>query len=251
MADSFMQQLIASLARRTPVLDDTVSYGTGSPGTKGGPHQPAVPFLLFEDRADFERTLDEALRAHVPTGSERLNSEQLRTMALTAGEAIAATAAPEYAHYIQAREQARNVRGSEVPLADKSPAEQRGASLGAVMTVLAPILFGTAAVIFLLGGYILKVVNPHVGFAGTMLTTGWVFGAVTAICVLLAMVGLLLTASRDASQEDLAKEDLARFAEVAVARDAWRQALRRRGIDPFLRDVRQSVSRGLDHDQAP
>jgi hypothetical protein len=241
-----MRQLITSLARRTPVLDESVSYGTGSPRAKDDAHQLAKPLLPPEDRHDFERTLDEVLAADAPRGSEPLNSEQLRTMALTAHEAIAATAAPEYAHYIEVRERIRNASRSDASLATRASAERSAASVTAVMTVLVPVLFGTAAAIFLLVGYILKMLDPEPAFAQTLLTAGWLFGALTAAGVLLAMVGLLLTALRSTAQEDWAGNE-----ELAAARDAWRQALRNRGIEPFLRDVRKAVSRGLDHDQAP
>ncbi|MFC5200149.1 hypothetical protein [Streptomyces kaempferi] len=249
MADSFMQQLIASLARRTPVLDESVSYRPDSPETKGHSHSPhpAEPVLLAEDRPDFERTLDEALIEEAPGATERLNAEQLRTMAVTAREAIAARAAPEYAHYVEVRERARNLSGSEALHEDPDPAEASGAGAAAVVAVLAPVLSGTAAVISLLVGYVLGMMSPKPAFASALLNMGWVFTAITAAAVLAGLVGLLLTALRDGSVSQ-SHVGSAWNEEVAAARDAWRQAIRRRGIEPFLRDVRKAVSRGLDHD---
>ena len=50
---------------------------------------------------------------------------------------------------------------------------------------------------FLLVGYILKMLDPAQTFAQAMITTGWVFGAVTAVAILVAATGLLLTALRN------------------------------------------------------
>ncbi|MEV0696144.1 hypothetical protein [Streptomyces sp. NPDC050388] len=247
MADTFMQQLIASLARRTPVLDEAVPYRLSSSETKKRSRHPAKPVLLAEDRHDFERTLDEILAAEAPDNSARLDAEQLRTMALTASELIAATAATEYAQYVEVRERLRNSHGSEARLTNSASAERPGASLTAVMAVLAPVLFGTAAVISLLAGFVLSMANPKPSVASALLTTGWFFAASCAASLLLGMIGLLLAALRNRPSY----EEWARNEEVAAARDVWRQALRSRGIEPFLREVRSAVSRGLDHDQAP
>jgi hypothetical protein len=69
-----------------------------------------------------------------------------------------------------------------------------------------------------------------------MLTTGWVFGAVTAIAILVAAVGLLLTALRN--KPSALGGPYGEFdGEVARAREAWREALLERGVLPFLRDA--------------
>ncbi|MGW7824996.1 hypothetical protein ACWGLF_44900 [Streptomyces puniciscabiei] len=71
--------------------------------------------LLSEDRQDYERILDEALRSNRPELAalgERLNPEQLRTMALNATALIAAAAASEYRHYVKVREELRDPRVS-------------------------------------------------------------------------------------------------------------------------------------------
>jgi hypothetical protein len=112
-----------------------------------------------------------------------------------------------------------------------------GAGAGAVIAVLAPFLAGAAAAIFLLVGYILKMVNPEQAFARTLLTTGWVFGAVTAAAILIAAIGLLLTALRNGSSSRGADASEALTAEVARAREAWHDALLERGILPFLREA--------------
>jgi hypothetical protein len=115
--------------------------------------------------------------------------------------------------------------------------ETAGAGAIAVVAVLAPVLAGTAAAIFLLVGFILKVLTPELAFAQTLLTTGWVFGAVTAAAILVAAVGLLLTALRNGSSSLRAGAPGELNAEVARAREAWREALLERGIMPFLREA--------------
>ncbi|NNN32680.1 hypothetical protein HLK59_20385 [Streptomyces sp. S3(2020)] len=223
-------------------------------------HMNSVPqHLLIEDRQEYERILDEALRSapHRPelaAVGQRLNPEQLRTMALNATAIITAAAATEYQHYVKVREELRqpapstpsSVRetGSAEPGAGTvglaatmgEVAETAGAGAVAVVAVLAPVLAGTAAAIFLLVGYILKMLDPQPAFAQTMLTTGWVFGAVTALAILVAAVGLLLTALRNRPSLDTGPYgELS--GEVARAREAWREALLERGVLPFLRDA--------------
>ncbi|AIV35415.1 hypothetical protein LMJ38_02875 [Streptomyces sp. R1] len=224
-------------------------------------HMNSVPqYLSTEDRQEYERILDEALRSapHRPeltAVGQRLNSEQLRTMALNATALITAAATTEYQHYVKVREEMRHpapsgpsstTRGSGSQEQDTGAgglaatmgemAEATGAGAVAVVAVLAPVLAGTAAAIFLLVGYILKMLDPEQAFAQTMLTTGWVFGAVTAVAILVAAVGLLLTALRNHPSAESGFYD-ARDEEVARARAAWHEALLERGILPFLREA--------------
>ncbi|PNG23096.1 hypothetical protein [Streptomyces cahuitamycinicus] len=223
-------------------------------------HMNSVPqHLLSEDRQEYERILDEALRSapHRPelaAVGQRLNSEQLRTMALNATALITAAASTEYQHYVKVRDELRQpasagssaVResGSAGPGTGASGlaatmggvAETAGAGAVAVVAVLAPVLAGTAAAIFLLVGYILRMLDPEQGFARTMLTTGWVFGAVTAVAILVAAVGLLLTALRNKPTAEGGPYGELQ-GEVAQAKEAWHEALLERGILPFLREA--------------
>ncbi|WP_329456923.1 hypothetical protein [Streptomyces sp. NBC_01497] len=86
--------------------------------------------LLGEDRAEFERILDEALRtAHerpdLAAVGDNLTARQLRGMALDARSLIAQAAAPEYEHYRKVREESRGPRPS--PFRDKrSPVAPSG-----------------------------------------------------------------------------------------------------------------------------
>lgn len=211
--------------------------------------------LLSEDRQEYERILTEALRstshrADLAAVGERLNAEQLRTMALSATPLITAAAATEYQHYVEVREQLRRPasstpssrEGTSGPTAPAGAAvaptmgevaETAGAGAGAVVAVLA----GTAAALFLLVGYALKMLEPEPGVAETLTTTGWVFGAVTAAAILVAAVGLLLTALRNGAHSLDARARGELTDEVAQAREAWREALLERGIMPFLREA--------------
>ncbi|MFI2431689.1 hypothetical protein [Streptomyces sp. NPDC018693] len=231
-------------------------------------HMNSVPqHLHSEDRQEYERVLDEALRSaprhpELAAVGQRLNPEQLRTMALNATALITAAAATEYQHYVKVRAEMRQPAPSASSPTSSSAsssahesgsgepgggamglaatmgeaAEAAGAGAVAVAAVLTPVLAGTAAVIFLLVGYVLRMLDPRPAFADTMLTAGWVFGAVTAVAILVATVGLLLTALRNQPSLEAGTYG-EQSAEVDRAREAWREALLTRGILPFLREA--------------
>ncbi|MGW1267386.1 hypothetical protein [Streptomyces sp. NPDC002491] len=231
-------------------------------------HMNSVPqHLHSEDRQEYERILDEALRSapHHPelsTVGQRLNSEQLRTMALNASALITVAAAAEYQHYVKIREELRHPAPPTIQATPSGPSSAAGtgpaepgatamgfatsmgeaaqaaeaAGAGAVAAVLTPVLAATAAAIFLLVGYILSVLDPQQAFARTMLTAGWTFGAVAAAAILVATVALLITALRNRpSLEAGPYGELSE--EVDQAREAWREALLERGILPFLQEA--------------
>ncbi|KQX77890.1 hypothetical protein AB0K86_20520 [Streptomyces clavifer] len=210
-------------------------------------HMKSAPHLLAEDRPEYARILADALRhAHerpdLDGVGDRLNTEQLRTMALDATALITAAAATEYEHYVKVRGDLRRPSDPPDPDSVLRPATEEadgpGAGTLAVITVLAPVLAGTAALIFLLVGYLLKTVSPTMAFAGTMVAAGWFFAAVAAAAILVAAVGLLVTALRNGSTALPAPDEENELPEdVARAREAWRHALLERGILPFLRDA--------------
>ncbi|MET9910482.1 hypothetical protein ABZZ74_27410 [Streptomyces sp. NPDC006476] len=238
-------------------------------------HMNSVPqHLLNEDRQEYERVLDEALRSapHRPelaAVGQRLNPEQLRTMALNATALITVAAATEYQHYVKVREELRQPASSTPSSSRESgsaepgagamglattlgeAAEPAGAGAVAVAAVLTPVLAGTAAAIFLLVGYIIRSVAPEQTFGRTLLTAGWVFGALTAAAILVAAVGLLLTALRNSPSLEAGPYGELNE-EVARAREAWREALLERGILPFLRDALADPGTAAAlHDPAP
>ncbi|WSD61097.1 hypothetical protein OG539_22415 [Actinacidiphila glaucinigra] len=214
-------------------------------------HMNSAPHLLTEDRPEFERALDTALhsegtRAALAEARNRLNAEQLRTMALNAAEPISACAAPEYEQFVKVREafaeQRREARTATVPglgyAAAAAPvaADGSGAGLFAVVAVLTPILAGTAAVIFLVLGYALRFGHPEPAIAQPLRQAGWLFAAVAVCGIVIGMVGLLLTALRNGSTA-LHDPHGGEPRDVALARELWRRALVERGLQPFLDDA--------------
>ncbi|MEV6259322.1 hypothetical protein AB0M42_00925 [Streptomyces sp. NPDC051784] len=214
----------------------------------------SAPHLLAEDRPEYERILADALRhAHerpdLDGVGDRLNTEQLRTMALNATPLITAAAATEYDHYVKVRGELRGPEEADAHASVLEPAtgvtSPAGAGTLAVITVLAPLLAGTAALIFLLIGYPLKALDPAPAFAGTMVAAGWFFAAVAAAAMLAAAIGLLLTALRNGATALPAVDEEEEMPEdVARAREAWRHALLERGILPFLRDALDDPTAG-------
>ncbi|MET8474062.1 hypothetical protein ABZY90_08110 [Streptomyces sp. NPDC006422] len=215
-------------------------------------HMNSAPHLLNEDRPEFERLLDEALRTapdrpDLAAVGQRLNPEQLRTMALGAAALINTAATEEYQRYVTVREELRSTPRLLRPLREggnTSSGESTGPGVAAVAVVLAPVLAGTAALIFLVVGYVLSMLNPAPGFADTLLTFGWVFGAITAASMLVAAVCLLLAALRNGATSLQASAHGEASEEVKQAREAWRAALLEKGILPFLRDALADPSAG-------
>ncbi|MEV6502187.1 hypothetical protein [Streptomyces prunicolor] len=225
-----------------------------------------------EDRQEYERILDEALRSarqrpELAAVGKRLNPEQLRTMALNATAPITAAAAPEYQYYVKVREELRqpasstpssvHETGSTEPggvgamgLATPLGEAAEGAGAVAVAAVLTPVLAGTATAICLLVGFVLKVLVPKSVFAHLLITAGWVFGAMTAAAILVAAAGLLLTALRNRPSPDTGPYG-GSGGEVARAREAWHDALLERGILPFLQDTLATPGTAVRNRMAP
>ncbi|MFG3107883.1 hypothetical protein [Streptomyces tendae] len=240
---------------RTPSADRQ-EYGSRRTG------EPARP-LLSEDRQEYERILDAALRSaprrpELAAVGQRLNSEQLRTMALGATTLITAAAATEYQHYVEVRELSRPVRPVPAPFHGPDSEYPRTVELalgavrrtgaGPAAAVLAPLLAATVAVLSLLVGFIVKILVPGSVFAQTLLTVGWVSGAVAAATFLVASVAPLLTSLREGRSPETGPHDES-SREVDLARDAWREALLERGIVPFLREA--LADRGTAEPQQP
>jgi hypothetical protein len=255
-------------------------------------HMNSAPHLLPEDRPEFERAVDEALREAgrrpaLAALGEQISAQQLRVMALSAATAIAADAAEEYEQYVALRTQLRQPAvdaSSSSPSSSSAASQSRpesgdrsedgeqrggggglslagvgegvsetaGAGLLAMVSVLVPLLAGTAAVIFLLLGNLLRVVSPEPAIAAPMRGAGWVFAVLAAAGIVVAMAELWLTAVRNgAGARRNAAEYAARAAagaggtegesrlasEVSAARTVWREALLERGIVPFLADA--------------
>ncbi|MEV7674281.1 hypothetical protein [Streptomyces sp. NPDC088752] len=204
-------------------------------------HMNVAPHLLTEDRAEYERVLDDALstahaRPELAGVGTRLTVAQLRAMTLNATALVTSAAASEYDHFVKVREQNRASAGTRTPAPYDLPGP--GAGVVAIVTVMVPVLAGAASVIFLLVGAVLHALAPTVAFGATLLTAGLVFGSLAAAGLLCAAAGLLVTALRNSPVEvSTGGPPGAPDDELSRAREAWRLALLERGILPFLRDA--------------
>ncbi|MFH9008994.1 hypothetical protein ACH4E5_37880 [Streptomyces afghaniensis] len=100
------------------------------------------------------------------------------------------------------------------------------------LAVPAAVLSGSVTAIFLLAGLVLTVFSADPEAARSMITAGWVSGAVAAgtLVVLLA-----IARRRPSSLDDEPHGEMSE--KVARAKEAWREALLERGILPFLREA--------------
>ncbi|GAA0424064.1 hypothetical protein [Streptomyces luteireticuli] len=229
-------------------------------------HMNSAPHLLAEDRPEFERILDLALRSAnrdpeigtlLAASGQRLDTEQLRLMAVQAMAAISACAMTEYRNFVRAREELRNrsAEGRGETADDAADDGSGGAGAAAMLTVLAPVLAGIAALLFLIIGYALKAVGTEGAVSGPMVTVGWWFAGLTAAAALVAMGALLFTAVRNgrpgAGGPGGPGDGL--DAEAERAREVWHDALLRRGVLPFLREtLANSATRpGVPHGREP
>ncbi|MFT2020323.1 hypothetical protein ACMA1D_31515 [Streptomyces sp. 796.1] len=231
-------------------------------------HMNSAPHLLTEDRPDFEHVLDAALhtaehRPDDPTGApQRLSSHQLRTMALGAAASITACAAVEYDRYVQVRAAARppgdpaGKQGAQGRAAASLGAAmgdvtgRSGAGVVAMLAVLAPALAGSAAVIFLVVGALLRVFAPDAALGAPLVTAGWVFAVCAAVGILIAATALLVTAVRNGGT-GRGRRSPASADEVARAREAWHLALLERGVLPFVQQALANADRDTAPEPAP
>lgn len=126
-------------------------------------------------------------------------------------------------------------------------AESTGAGLAAMIAVLAPVLAGIAAVLFLLIGYVLRTISPDKSLAQPLISVGWIFALLTAAGTLVAMGGLVITALRNGSSGRSTRADELGEA-LDRAHEAWRRALLERGLLPFLREALANPAATPDDD---
>jgi hypothetical protein len=206
--------------------------------------------LLAEDKPDYVRILQEALqtphiRDAVRATRGAITAEQLHDRAMRELPEVAAEAAPEYAQLLALREQLAQLGtgpdtdrlGSTDPAQWVEPGTAmdagRRAGLAPMAAVLAPVLAWTSALALWLIGLAVRAGSPSLALGRQLITAAGALAAVGGAALVVATVGLLLTAKRDAAVEpELPQPELA--AEVAKAREAWRAALRTRGVVPFL-----------------
>jgi hypothetical protein len=194
--------------------------------------------LQVEDRPDYARVLDEAI--HSAEIQELLreaavNAGQLRIRALSAGSQIASNAATEYRAYVLLRRRTAGADAEGTPQAlDSSRGRGVLGDLLPGLAVLMPILATIAAGIFLLMGHGLELASVQQDIASTLITTGWVCLSIGVVTGALGLYGMLRSAAGHRGAP-LERDGRSMAAEVTLARDAWRTALRDRGILPFLR----------------
>ncbi|MEU9313808.1 hypothetical protein [Streptomyces sp. NPDC048256] len=189
--------------------------------------------LHSEDRQEYERILDEALRSapHHPelaAVGQRLNPEQLRTMALNASALITVAAAAEYQHYVKVREELRHpapsmglatTMGEAVQAAEAAGASARWHRLGRLISS------GVAAQRWARMSYGRRLLAAVIG----MHVRPQVDGRITW---------------EAANYRELS-------AQVDLARNAWREALLERGILPFLQQALAEVGTAARRPTAP
>ena len=208
----------------------------------------SAPYLQAEDKPDFERILEELLHddevrlalRRAPGGP---NAEQLHTRAISDFADISANASAEYAYYRELRDHVRSSAptpdwerlGGDDPAQWHAPDNPLDAAEGAgwvpLIAVLLPILSGLGAIVMLLLGYTFRA--NHLSLGQPLVTAGFVSAVVCAAAIAVDIIGLLLTAARDAaSPPDGRSPEL--YAELAKARDTWRTALRENALRPYL-----------------
>jgi hypothetical protein len=115
---------------------------------------------------------------------------------------------------------------------DRASTEAGGSGALSFFAVPVAVLSGSVTAIFLLAGLVLTLFSAQPEAARSMITAGWVSGAVAAG----TLVVLLVIARRRPSSLD--DEPYGEMSEkVARAKEAWREALLERGILPFLREA--------------
>ncbi|MFF4403188.1 CHAT domain-containing protein [Streptomyces sp. NPDC001404] len=157
--------------------------------------------LLPEDRAAFERVLDEALRI-VPTP----NAEAVRVSALAAQDAIAARAGAEYRHYREAADAAAARPATSPRAAGRSRLAVIGVALLAIAGIVAVVLVEARWDVW------------------------------TGLSLAVGLLGLRLGLGRFAQvrRRGTASADGDPSGEVAATREAWIAALLRLGVLPFI-----------------
>ncbi|MFD4657452.1 hypothetical protein ACFWP2_17720 [Kitasatospora sp. NPDC058444] len=189
--------------------------------------------LPQQDRADFETELGRALSAPQVRaalragGDEARGAERLRRAARENAEFVLAAAAPEYERYVALRADADAVARLPVDV----PSRERASGWWGVLGVVVPIIAVTAAVIFLLLGFVLGLVEDLEVLAHALLEAGGLSAGAAAVSLLVGGLGLL-GAARSRGAE--AGEAAGGPGELPLARGAWRAALAERGLVPYL-----------------
>ncbi|WP_063828124.1 hypothetical protein, partial [Streptomyces sp. SPB78] len=146
-------------------------------------------------------------------------------------------------HRVMAEVPVRAQEGGGLAAALGEVTEASGAGAVAVVAALTPVLAAVAAVVLLLIGYLLRLVDSEHVIGDALLTAGWIFAVLAAAAILVAGVALLLAALRNGATALPADPRRARTAEpdpeaegVERARAHWRRALLEKGFLPFFQE---------------
>ncbi|GAA2637155.1 hypothetical protein [Streptomyces axinellae] len=191
--------------------------------------------LHKRDRPDFERVLHQALQSDHVQQALRASSSgaaaavELRARARDDADSIVSASREEYAAYLRLRTGA-DKRAARLT----RPSGAHGQGLPAALAVLTPAISGTAAAIFLLLGYGMRLTGTHQELAGSLVRTGWAGAALAALALAAGMAGVLLAALRNRAA---AKRSHGRAGELEQARKDWQSALLERGMLPFVQHL--------------
>ncbi|MGW1887138.1 hypothetical protein [Streptomyces sp. NPDC001970] len=181
------------------------------------------------DQADFEQALRQALdtpdiHAALHRPAAPVTAEQMHARALAASDAIAAEASAEYTALLDLRAAAQTSAPTTRP--------DGGRGLLAALAVLTPLVSATAAAVFLLLGHVFWLAGTQQPLADTLIHVGWTAAGVAALAILVAAAALLITAARHRTPSRSPRTEIPALTQ---AHEAWRRALLKRGLIPFLR----------------
>jgi hypothetical protein len=185
--------------------------------------------LEVVDQADFEQALRQALdtpdiHAALHHPAAPVTAEQVHARALAASDAIASEASAEYTALLHMR------AAAQTSAPTTRPDGERG--LLAALAVLTPLVSATAAAAFLFLGHALRLAGTQQPLANTLIHVGWTAAGFAALATLVAAAALLITAARHRTPSRTPRTETPALAQ---AHEAWRRALLKRGLLPFLR----------------
>lgn len=184
--------------------------------------------LRDEDRATYTAALDDVIGS---TEIQRrlarsgLKASQLRVLGLAEGPRVASTAEREYRSYLALRQRACGEATLIPSLSGPGRQQVYGAGLLPVLAVLTPVLAITAAALFLLLGYGLRLADSAPAVAGNLVHAGWISLGIGALAAAVGVLGLYRTASRHRGGVPKGRRDQGLTAELDAARAAWLRQL--------------------------
>ncbi|WP_327660536.1 MULTISPECIES: hypothetical protein [unclassified Streptomyces] len=183
----------------------------------------------MERTSVFDELLEQALAgAEFAAVSGELR-ERLREDAVRERELIASQAVAEYAEYVRARG----------PADGSAFSRARDGILPAIV-VLAPLLSATAAVVFLVIGFVLRLLGVQPTLGDGLIAAGVVCAVIAVGAGVVGIVCVVAEAARHRTAPGMADVQVRGGAggsggDVERAREVWRAALMDRGVLPFLR----------------